>query len=73
MGLDSHDISTPVSFATAPDRYRHWQLSLDGAVATLTLNVDKDAMARFGVTMDTLRSTLFSATRLILTTKPPGV
>jgi benzoyl-CoA-dihydrodiol lyase len=29
-----------VEFDTAPDRYRHWRLSTDGAVATLTLAVD---------------------------------
>jgi benzoyl-CoA-dihydrodiol lyase len=31
-----------VSFDTAPDRYRHWTLSVDGRVATLTLAVDPD-------------------------------
>jgi benzoyl-CoA-dihydrodiol lyase len=31
-----------VDFRTDPSRYRHWQLSVDGAVATLTLNVDPD-------------------------------
>lgn len=30
-----------VEFQTSPDRYRHWQLSFDGPVATLTLNVDE--------------------------------
>lgn len=30
-----------VEFQTSPDRYRHWQLSSDGPVATLTLNVDE--------------------------------
>ena len=31
-----------VSFATAPDRYRHWRLDVDGEVATATLTVDED-------------------------------
>jgi benzoyl-CoA-dihydrodiol lyase len=31
-----------VSFDTAPDRYRHWRLSVDGAIATLTLDVAED-------------------------------
>ncbi|MDQ4007493.1 MAG: benzoyl-CoA-dihydrodiol lyase, partial [Actinomycetota bacterium] len=31
-----------VSFDTSPDRYRHWRLDVDGAVATLTLLVDQD-------------------------------
>ena len=32
---------TRVDFDTAPERYRHWQLSFDGPVATLTLKVDE--------------------------------
>ena len=32
-----------VDFDTAPDRYRHWRLEVDGDVATLTLTVDEDA------------------------------
>jgi benzoyl-CoA-dihydrodiol lyase len=31
-----------VSFDTAPDRYRHWKIDIDGEVATLTLLVDQD-------------------------------
>ena len=31
-----------VSFETSPDRYRHWRLSVDGEIATLTLDVDED-------------------------------
>ncbi|MGN6243757.1 MAG: 2,3-epoxybenzoyl-CoA dihydrolase [Motilibacteraceae bacterium] len=31
----------PVSFATSPERYRHWRLSVDGEVAVLTLLVDE--------------------------------
>ncbi|MFB4284138.1 2,3-epoxybenzoyl-CoA dihydrolase [Nonomuraea sp. MTCD27] len=30
-----------VRFATSPDRYRHWTLEVDGAVATVTLRVDE--------------------------------
>ncbi|MEU7748887.1 2,3-epoxybenzoyl-CoA dihydrolase [Nonomuraea sp. NPDC049158] len=30
-----------VSFATAPDLYRHWAFVVDGAVATVTLRVDE--------------------------------
>lgn len=33
--------SQQVSFATSPDRYRHWRLSVDGDVAVLTLLVDE--------------------------------
>jgi benzoyl-CoA-dihydrodiol lyase len=30
----------PIDFRTDPSRYRHWRLGVDGAVATLTLDVD---------------------------------
>ena len=33
----------PVSFATSPERYRHWRLDVDGQVATATLTVDESA------------------------------
>ena len=32
--------SVPIDFATEPGRYRHWRLECDGAIATLTLDVD---------------------------------
>jgi benzoyl-CoA-dihydrodiol lyase len=32
-----------VSFDTAPDRYRHWKLTFDGPVATLSMDVQEDA------------------------------
>ncbi len=32
----------PVSFDTHPSRYVHWQLSVEGAVATLTMRVQED-------------------------------
>ena len=31
-----------ITFDTSPDRYRHWRLACDGAIATLTLNVDEE-------------------------------
>jgi benzoyl-CoA-dihydrodiol lyase len=31
-----------VDFDTAPERYRHWRLDVDGDVATVTLTVDED-------------------------------
>jgi benzoyl-CoA-dihydrodiol lyase len=40
------DISSavaPVSFETDPSRYRHWKLVVDGAVATLSMDVQEDA------------------------------
>ena len=46
----AHDsVSTfAVSFDTHPSRYRHWQLRVDGGVATLTLAVDIDGGLRPG-------------------------
>jgi benzoyl-CoA-dihydrodiol lyase len=34
--------SVEVSFDTSPDAYKHWTLSVDGEVATLTLDVAED-------------------------------
>lgn len=31
-----------ITYDTHPERYRHWRLSFDGAVATLRLDVDED-------------------------------
>jgi len=38
----------PVDFDTAPDRYRHWRLTVDGPVATLGMDVAEDAGLRPG-------------------------
>src|SRR6187397_2020512 len=35
--------SPAVSFDTSPDRYRHWKLTFDGPVATLSMDVQEDA------------------------------
>jgi benzoyl-CoA-dihydrodiol lyase len=35
--------ASPVTFETHPDRYRHWKLHVDGAVATLSMDVREDA------------------------------
>src|ERR1700689_187986 len=34
---------TRIDFQTAPERYRHWQLGIDGEVATLSMDVDEKA------------------------------
>jgi benzoyl-CoA-dihydrodiol lyase len=39
---------TPIDFRTAPDRYRHWKLSLENGVAYLTMDVNEDAGLRPG-------------------------
>ncbi len=46
--LDAEIASELVTFDTAPDRYRHWRLAVDGRIATLTLDVDEDAGLRPG-------------------------
>ena len=33
----------PISFETDPSRYQHWKLTVDGAVATLAMDVREDA------------------------------
>jgi benzoyl-CoA-dihydrodiol lyase len=37
-----------VDYRTSPEVYQHWTLSVDGAVATLTMNVNEDAGLRPG-------------------------
>jgi benzoyl-CoA-dihydrodiol lyase len=37
-----------VDFQTDPSRYRHWKLSIDGRVATIVMNVQKDGGIRPG-------------------------
>ena len=42
------DTATPVEFETHPSRYKHWKLSSDGDIATLTLDVKEDGGIRPG-------------------------
>jgi benzoyl-CoA-dihydrodiol lyase len=37
-----------VDYATSPERYKHWTLSVDGPIATLTMNIDEDAGIKEG-------------------------
>jgi benzoyl-CoA-dihydrodiol lyase len=34
--------ATEIDFRTEPSRWRHWRLAVDGALATLTMDVDED-------------------------------
>lgn len=43
--------SALVTFDTHPSRYRHWQLSFDGPLATLTMNVDETGGIRPGYSL----------------------
>ena len=41
--------TTPqVDYQTSPEQYKHWTLSCDGPVATLTMNVNEDGGLREG-------------------------
>ncbi len=40
--------NTPVEYQTHPSQYRHWKLSVDGAVATLKADFDENAGLRPG-------------------------
>ncbi len=40
-----------VDYQTDPVRYRHWRISCDGAIATLTMDVDENAGIRPGYTL----------------------
>ena len=37
-----------IDYETAPERYKHWRLAVDGAIATLTMNIDEDAGLKEG-------------------------
>ena len=43
--LAAHD---PVTFERHPEQYRHWQLTFDGPIATLAMNVDEEGGLRPG-------------------------
>src|ERR1700728_3044617 len=38
----AHDSQAPVEFRTDPARYRHWRVSFDGPVATVSMDVAED-------------------------------
>ncbi|RII84307.1 2,3-epoxybenzoyl-CoA dihydrolase [Neopusillimonas maritima] len=42
------EAATPVDFRTDPSQYKHWDLSFDGQVATLAMDVNEDAGLRPG-------------------------
>jgi benzoyl-CoA-dihydrodiol lyase len=42
MDAVSHSTQPHVSFDTSPERYRHWKLSIDAPVATLSMDVQED-------------------------------
>jgi len=46
--LNGIAMADPISFETDPSRYHHWQLTVDGDVARLVMNVDADHPHRPG-------------------------
>ena len=42
MDAVSHSTHPHVSFDTSPERYRHWKLSIDAPIATLSMDVQED-------------------------------
>ncbi|HEX6897365.1 MAG TPA: enoyl-CoA hydratase-related protein, partial [Bryobacteraceae bacterium] len=48
MPVASTTETARVDFETHPSRYRHWRLSIEGVVATLSLDVQEDATIRPG-------------------------
>ncbi len=48
MNANDLPLSPAVDYRTAPERWRHWRLSVDGGVATLSLDVAEDAGLRPG-------------------------
>jgi benzoyl-CoA-dihydrodiol lyase len=43
MAVGTNALQPRVFFDTSPERYKHWQLSFDGSVATLSMDVQEDA------------------------------
>ena len=42
VGTDTkNEVHSPVEFATHPERYKHWKLTIDGSLATLNMDVDE--------------------------------
>ncbi|MDR3480632.1 MAG: 2,3-epoxybenzoyl-CoA dihydrolase [Burkholderiaceae bacterium] len=42
------EIDAPISYQTTPDRYKHWSLTFDGPLATLSMGVDEDGGLKDG-------------------------
>jgi benzoyl-CoA-dihydrodiol lyase len=42
MAVGTNALQPRVSFDTSPERYKHWKLSFDGPVATLSMDVQED-------------------------------
>src|SRR5215207_5981201 len=45
---DAMSTAPQVDYETSPEQYKHWTLTCDGPVATLTMNVNEDGGLRDG-------------------------
>src|SRR5687767_15527789 len=43
MATATNTTPTGITFERSPDQYRHWKLTFDGPVATLSMDVQEDA------------------------------
>jgi benzoyl-CoA-dihydrodiol lyase len=48
VAQDSQTIAVPVDYQTDPSKYKHWRVSYDAPVATLTMDVNEDGGLRPG-------------------------
>ncbi len=48
LASETQTRSAPVDYQTDPSRYRHWKLTFDGPVATLTMDVNEEGGIRPG-------------------------
>jgi benzoyl-CoA-dihydrodiol lyase len=48
LATPNSDLSGFIDFQTAPSKYRHWKLSIDGRIATLAMDVREDGGIRPG-------------------------
>lgn len=48
VAQDSQTIAVPVDYQTEPSKYKHWRVTYDGPVATLTMDVNEDGGLRPG-------------------------
>ncbi len=40
--------ATQINYATSPEQYKHWDLAVDGQIATLTMNINEDGGLKEG-------------------------
>ena len=48
VARDAQTIAAPVDYQTEPSKYKHWRVTYDAPVATLTMDVNEDGGLRPG-------------------------